>query len=1072
VLFLVAYWCSGFAGLIYEVSWTRLLTLYLGHSTAAASAVVAAFLGGLAGGAAIGGVIASRLSRLQSLYTYVALELGVVVAALALPFEAHALTPVLRLAYANGEGGLFFAAIRLLLCLLMVCVPAAALGATFPVAIRWFANDAADPARRTGVLYAMNTTGAAMGALVAGFILIPSLGLSATTKVGIAASSLAALCVLALIRPERSAGPVAVAGSSIAPHRAKESRSGRSRKQETVAREWPAVPAWLPVAILAISGFAALIHEIVWTRILSLVLGPTIYAFAATVAAVIAGVAIGSAAGTWIGARTKNHLTWLMVAIAGAALSNSWTASLAGGAVPRIVAHYMATSSIAFDQLLRQGTLLTAVLIVPTAICFGAAFPLGIASLRASTRAVSRFSTMYAANTLGAVSGSLICGFTFIPLLGLQPTFDIVTGCLIAATLAIVVSGPLTAIARATGAAAAVAAGLMLMFGPPWDRALLASGAYLYAPYVPKDLDLETQLKAGTLLYDRDGAAATVSVKRLTGTTTLAVDGKVDASNRSDMLTQKLLAHVPLLLHNDPRDVAVIGLGSGVTVGAALRHPISRVDVVELSPEVVAASQLFDADNHHALDDPRTHLIVGDGRSHLLLSSRQYDVIVSEPSNPWIAGVAALFTREFFSAARARLAPGGLICQWAHTYNIADSDLRAIVATFTSVFPNGTLWLIGGDDVLLVASNDDGAPIESRMDNIERNWLRPGVAADLASVAATEPFSVSSLLVGRPRELAHYTAGAAILTDDRMALEFSGPRALHTSSAEDNGSALGSLSDDPPSSKPGGSGSVRTTAPTDDSAEAADHWQRRGAMLFKADAYASAYRDYMRALTLDLANRPAIDGFVRSAVLAGRATDATAWLKEHTSTRPATAAELVAVSKLLSSNSLGADALDTARQAVRLFPEEPAAFEQLATVVADAGDVDQLDEAVGRLNALAPGRASTWYFGAVSAFIHGRVDETIRLAERAIAAEETYAPVYDLVGAAYTKLDRPADAKKAFETSLRLDAHDSTAYTNLGLLELAAGNRPAAANSFAEALGLAPNSATAREGLARAQQKD
>ena len=134
---------------------------------------------------------------------------------------------------------------------------------------------------------------------------------------------------------------------------------------------------------------------------------------------------------------------------------------------------------------------------------------------------------------------------------------------------------------------------------PPWDRALLASGAYLYAPYVPKDLDLDTQLKAGTLLYDRDGAAATVSVKRLTGTMTLAVDGKVDASNRSDMLTQKLVAHVPLLLHTNPRAVGIVGLGSGVTVGAALRHPVERVDVVELSPEVVAASHFFDDDNQH-----------------------------------------------------------------------------------------------------------------------------------------------------------------------------------------------------------------------------------------------------------------------------------------------------------------------------------------------------------------------------------------------------------------------------------------------------------------------------------------
>jgi spermidine synthase len=1043
---------------------------------AAASAVVAAFLGGLAVGAALGGLLATRLSRSRSLYAYIGLELGVVIAAVLLPFETRALTPLLRSAYANGAAGLAFPALRLLACLLMVFAPAAALGATFPIAIRWFAGDSANPARRTGWLYAVNTAGAATGALAAGFVLIPRIGLSGTTRVGIAASAVAALSVFALTLLERRPQPEAIKEATAGARPPKETRKRRSAKPEPAATPPPLVPGWLIAIILGVSGFAALIHEIAWTRILSLVLGPTIYAFSATVAAVIAGVAIGSAIGTWIGARSRHRLAWLMVALLGAALSNSWTASLAGTTVPSLVAHYMATSSIAFNQLLQRGTLLTAALIVPTAMCFGAAFPLGLAAIRASAQSARQFADVYAANTAGAVAGSLICGFVLIPRFGLHATLGIVTGSLIAVAVAILITGRLSTVAQTLGTGLAFAAGLFLMFGQPWDRALLASGAYLYAPYVPKNLDLESQLKAGTLLYDRDGAAATVSVKRLTGTMTLAVDGKVDASNRSDMLTQKLVAHLPLLLHDNPRDVAVIGLGSGVTVGAALRHPVSRVDVVELSPEVVEASHFFDADNQHALADPRTHLIVGDGRSHLLLSTRQYDVIISEPSNPWIAGVAALFTREFFKMARARLAPHGMICQWAHTYNISDEDLRAIVTTFTSVFPNATLSLVGGDDVILVASNDDSDDLAKRWGtDIESHWQRPGVAADLATVGALEPFSVSSLFIGGPQQLLPYTAVGETLTDDRMALEFSGPRALHESSAEANGNALDSLraknaADTLVKPDPDDAGLIVDSAPE----KAAEHYQRRAAMLLKADAYASAYRDYMRALAIDASNKPALDGLVRSAVLAGRATEAITWLKGQTSRRPApataaTAAELVAISKMQASNDLGADALDTAKQAARLFPSDPDAFEQLASVAADAGDTAQLDEALGRLQALAPARAATLYFSAVSAFIHGHVDDAVGFAERAIAADKTYAPAYDLVGAAYTKLDRPADAKKAFEASLGFDAHDSTAYTNLGLLELAAGNRQTAADYFAEALGLAPNSDVAREGLARSQ---
>jgi tetratricopeptide (TPR) repeat protein len=415
-----------------------------------------------------------------------------------------------------------------------------------------------------------------------------------------------------------------------------------------------------------------------------------------------------------------------------------------------------------------------------------------------------------------------------------------------------------------------------------------------------------------------------------------------------------------------------------------------------------------------------------------------------------------------------------MICQWAHTYNITDEDLRAIVATFRSVFPNATLSLVGGDDVILVASNDDSDDLAKRWDSdIRRHWQRPGVAADLGTVGASEPFLLSSLFIGGPRELLPYTAAANILTDDRMTLEFSGPRALHESSAEKNGTALDSLGTedlvdrlvkhDPDK------GTVLIDSNRPDSG--ATQYQRRAAMLFKADAYASAYRDYMRALALDFSNKPALDGLVRSAVLSSRATEAITWIKGQTawSGRPLTAVQLVAISKLQSSNELGADALDTAKQAANLFPNDPDAFEQLASVAADSDDAAGLDEAVQRLKALAPARAGTLYFSAVSALMHGRVDESVRLAEQAKAADETYAPVYDLVGAAYTKLDRPEDARKAFETSLRFDAHDSTAYTNLGLLELAVGNRQAAANRFAEALGLAPNSEAARAGLARTQ---
>lgn len=1083
-LFLLAYTCSGVAGLVYEVSWTRLLTLYIGHSTAAAAAVVAAFLGGLALGAAWGGAVASRWTRDRALGAYVVLEIGVALAALALPFEVRALTPVLSWAYGGDGSGLLFPAVRLLTCLIVVLLPAAALGATFPMAIRWFASETGHAARLSGALYALNTAGAAIGAMLAGFVLIPAIGISGATLVGVAGSVTAAAAVWAVRRASdtNEGDAVRVAAAPTAP---------RSRGRARAAKATPAVPPsgttpdarWLAAVVLGLSGFASLAHEIAWTRILALVLGPTTYAFAATLAAVIAGVAIGSAAGSWLVGRTRQPGAWLATMLALGAVTTSYTYSLAGQRFPALVAEQMAGADDPFAQLLRQGLLLTAALIMPTAICLGAAFPLALAlsdvrsdDVRSEGRhtITRRFGIVYATNTIGAVSGSLAAGFVLIPRLGLQGTLQLVSGLLIAAAVLVLVRTAHAWSSRAPGLLASAAAVLVLLVSPAWDRALLASGPYMYAPFVPADLDLETQLKAGELLYYREGASATVSVKRLTGTTTLAVDGKVDASNRGDMLTQKLIAHLPLLVHEAPKQVAIIGLGSGVTAGAALTHPIARADVLEISPEVVEASAFFTGENRDALKDPRLRLIVEDGRSHLQLSRDQYDVIISEPSNPWIAGVAALFTQEFFEAARSRLAPGGVLCHWANAYNISEPDLRAIVATFQSVFPQGTVWLVGGDDVLMLAS--DG-PLEDRLARMAEHWDRPGVRTDLASVEVRDPFSLWSLFLAGPRELARYGAGASLLTDDTMRLEFSAPRELHNRRAGDNVATLTALYAD--EAAPATVRHARSTA-------GVMEWRNRGAMMAKADVFGRASDDYFAALRHDPTDAESLEGFVRTALITGRSSDALTRLRELVErrdareARPAGSTErpdfspgdthprvLVAVSKLQAASGSRDDALASARRATEVAQTDPAGFEQLASLYADAGDTVRLDEAVDALRRIGPDEAPTLYYAAVSQLLHGNLPQAMVLAERGIALHPKYAALYDLAGAVYTKMGQVFRARWAFNQSLSYDAHDSTAYENLGLLALEEGDLATARNYFAEALWLVPDSRIAREGLAR-----
>ena len=574
-VFLIAYACSGLAGLIYQVNWTRLLTLFMGHSAAAASTVVAAFMGGLGGGALLGARFIPRLTPHQALYVYVGLESLVLVAALLLPVELASLTPLLSWSYGDGAAGPLFPMVRLLVCLTLVLIPALALGATFPAAVRWFANNPEHPGRPAGELYAANTIGAATGAVAAGFVLIPALGISGTTLVGVAGSSVA--IILGLVVASRFAGPMPAAGPS-------RSRARRPRVQESQRPQ----RRWLAVTVLALTGFATLTGEIAWTRTLSMIIGPTTYAFAATVTAMIAGIALGSVCGAWLAGRVRQPAVWLAAVLAGSAIANTWASSLAGSYVPRLVAEQFVRAPLPLNQLVTAHASLIAMLILPAAIGLGIAFPLALeiaghadpsggAGKEDST--TGRLGIVYGVNTLAGVIGSLTAGFVLIPLFGLQNTLRSVSGVLAVGGLVAAVWGTQARQRLIAASVPAASVFVALMWSPGWDRELLASGVYKYSPHVQESANLEPAdlFKAGTLLYYREGAASTVSVKRLAGTVSLSIDGKVDASSSGDMLTQKLLAHMPLLLHSDPRDVLIIGLGSGVTLASALVHPVILV---------------------------------------------------------------------------------------------------------------------------------------------------------------------------------------------------------------------------------------------------------------------------------------------------------------------------------------------------------------------------------------------------------------------------------------------------------------------------------------------------------------
>jgi spermidine synthase len=1070
-LLILLYVASGAAALVYEVAWTRMLALQLGHTVAAASTVLAAFMGGLA----IGAWAAGRLPYKYPMRLYAALEIVIAACALLLPFALHATTPVLAWAYADGNAPARFSMVRVAISLLLLGIPATAMGATFPIAAAWLSRAGGPAASAAGTLYAANTVGAASGAIAAGFWLIPALGLRGTTWIGVALNVVAAAGAFWLTTKTAEAAehgrlrsPDETPSSGVPGRRSRgsvrlPSRSSKDSQRATAGSLRLNVVAGRPgvaAAAVAVSGFSALAYEVAWTRLLALVIGPTTYAFATMAAAFITGLALGSAIGTPLARRSSRPAVWMSALLVAGGVASAAAAWYAATRVPLLVAAQVADPAVVFSRVVAGEAFAVALLLLPTTFALGATFPLALAAAARPDDSVAHSAArVYTANTIGAIAGALAAGFFLIPLFGLRMTF------VLAAIVSVVGGAGCLAMVGATrgrviAAAAAVGSIAAIVLLPGWDPALLASGAYKYAPYLQSN-DLPTILRAGTLQYYKEGAAGTVSVRDLAGNRSLAIDGKVDASNGGDMLTQRMLGLLPVLIHGNARDIAVIGLGSGVTVGSALApNTVERADVLEISPEVVAASRFFDSESGRPLDDPRVRLIVGDGRSHLLLTRRQYDVIVSEPSNPWMAGVASLFTREFFEAARARLRPGGLLCQWAHTYDISQADLQSIVRTFASVFPHGSLWLVGEGDLLLIgaADGDIDARLAAVSDGVRRGST-PAMLASLGISGTAAPFSLLSLYAGGPRELQRYGDDAAIQTDDRMALEYSAPRGIYGGTPSENTPAIRALA---PAAPPAAIRDAFATA-----TDAA--WTSRGMMLIEAEAFELAADAFRRAAALNSRNAAALAGLVDASAGAHRDAEAREWLNGLATREPDNAPVRTQLARVLASAGQLEAAAEMATAALRIAPDDPAAAEQLASIFADAGDANRLAAIADRLAARFPDRPDPAYYRATALFMRGKIEDAIAAVQPVADAHPDHARAQNLLGAACATLGRRECAERAFGASLRANPHDDATYVNLGMFQLQSADAAAAERTFAAALAVNPQSDAAQNGLAQAR---
>jgi spermidine synthase len=755
-------WLAGAASLCFEVLWARRLSLEAGSPLAAFTIVVCVFMAGMAAGAALFGVRASRIGRPLRAFGWLQVAACVPALVLALPAAAALIRAGLRASGAEpGSAG--FLALMALLGTGALFLSSVAMGGVTPLLVEAWTREGREPRTAYARLAAAQAAGGAAGALTCGFALLPRLGLS---------RSLLAAAVAAL------------AGGALALWRSPGAgaRGSRPAPAPPDAVEEPAVhPALVAMSLLA-CGLSLTALEVVWTRLAALSFGSSAQAGSLVLAAAIFGLAAGNLLGPRL-LRRRGGAPALALSASAASLAVVLTDPLLGR-LP-LAGAWLARAVAPGGELATAFVALFVITALPC-VFVGAAFPAGFAALnRGGIGAGSAAGVASACSSIGTCLGAPLAWLALEARLGVR-------GCLVAAAVLLGLAGATVAGRARAGVAGAVAVALALGLGAfaPWDLDLLSSGPFLYGSLYgwaqQEGVSLREALRArGPVLYAREGPEALVTVRRgLSGTLSMQVNGKTDASTGGDMKTQILVAQVPLLLRaaapgsgTRPPRTLVIGLGSGVSAGSALTHG-GTVDVLEISREVVDAAAWFAPDAGAPLDNPRLALSVVDARSHLLFGGgASWDVIVSQPSNPWVAGQASLFTREFFMLERDRLTSGGIVCQWLQGYGLRAEDFRSVVATFTSVFPEASLWeeSTAGGDYLLVGS---AGPLRIDAARLARALARPDVQSDLARIDVRGPADLLAHYVAGPLQLADLAAGAALQTEDRLALEFTAPRAL------------------------------------------------------------------------------------------------------------------------------------------------------------------------------------------------------------------------------------------------------------------------------------------------------
>ncbi len=740
-LLLVLFAGSGCCALIYEIAWFQMLQLAVGSTTVSLGILLATFMGGLC----LGSVGYPRLGSFgrHPLRIFAAIELGIALCGILVLF---AIPWIDRLYVAGSAQGLPAMLLRGLFCALCLLPPTVLMGASLPAAARWIESTPGG-ASWWGLLYGANTAGAVFGCLAAGFYLLRLHDVATATFVAAAINAAVALASLAI--------------AARTPFRA---TAIEQRSVERAPRDWA---VYLTIGL---SGACALGAEVVWTRLMGMLLGLTVYAFAIILAVFLVGLALGSGCGSLLSrvVRPRMALGWSQIL---AALGIAWTAFMITQSLPYWPISPLITRSPWHTVQLDIVRCLWAIL--PPTLFWGASFPLALASVAAAGKDPGRVvGGVYAANTLGAIAGALGVSLALVPWIGTQHTQRLLLT--LSALSALFLLAPYIREYRSIMTAGLLTASLAVAGLSAWNVGKIPGALIMWGRQM---MTLGDESK---IVHTEEGRNSSLAIAKFGDNTVyIGVNGHVEATSLPfDMRLQRMVAHLPALLHPNPKSILGIGFGAGVSAGTFTRYPsVRRITVCEIEPIIPpTATRFFGPENYKVMLDPRTRIVYDDARHYLMTTTEKFDIIASDPLDVFAKGTAALYTVEYFEAVKRHLNPGGFFTLYVPLYESDLETVKSELATFFEAFPHATVWnnTVDGRGYDMVFMGQ-AQPLKIDLDAVYERLYRPDHAPVLASLRAIEyssPAELFSTYSGRKSDLAPWVKGAALNRDRDLRLQY------------------------------------------------------------------------------------------------------------------------------------------------------------------------------------------------------------------------------------------------------------------------------------------------------------